>query len=819
MIAVLFLLFTIGILVTLVTLLFRMRARGAVARGLNMTLFTVRVQRDVTRKEGEQPKQDKELISVMEQLYASFSNFHVKGLLKLWYGEPYLALELAVHHMGEEIHFYVAAPKVYEAIVEKQILGLYPSAEVARSKDYNIFNAQGVARGSLLMLSRHPVLPLRTYQKLEADPLGQILAAMSKLEEEGEGAAIQILIKPSHRKKLKKLATKVSREVQQGYLFHEALNRARKNWFVREIGKLIGASKKDEKKPEEEKPRPLTPYHEELNKALVAKASQATFDTNIRIIASAASDIRADQILEDMQAAFVQLGGPDLNALKPVKVSPRALKKLIFQFSFRIFDPRSAAYLSTEELASIYHFPLPTTLAARVKSLKAKTAEPPADLPNEGIVLGKNVYRGQEKMILLPREDRRRHLYLIGQTGTGKTTLLFNLIQEDIEAGEGVAVIDPHGDLIEDILGIIPKNRADDVIVFNPGDVARPLGLNILEIDPTQPQQKSFVIDDFYKILKMIYKDLPEAFGPIFEKFFKNTIMLLLDDYQNEIPTIAEISRVFADKEYRDMKLNRETNPEIIRFWRYEAEKMSGEWSLPNMSGYITSKFAPFILNEYVRPIITQQKSAFNFRQVMDSKKILLVNLSKGLIGDLNANLLGMVVVSKLLVAAFSRVDIAQEERKDFYLYIDEFQNFTTDSIATILSEARKYRLNLTIAHQFIKQLEEKIRDAVFGNVGSMAVLRIGADDAEFMKNKFDPIFTPQDLMNIDNFNAYVSLLIRNMTTRPFNIQFLRPKKGDPEVSKVIKELSRLKYGRDREEVEREFIERQSAAMGEETLS
>jgi type IV secretory pathway TraG/TraD family ATPase VirD4 len=416
-------------------------------------------------------------------------------------------------------------------------------------------------------------------------------------------------------------------------------------------------------------------------------------------------------------------------------------------------------------------------------------------------------------MIRMQAEDRRRHLYTIGQTGTGKSTFMKNLIEQDILNGEGVAVIDPHGELVDDILALIPKSRANDVIVFNPGDVSRPLGLNMLEIDPGQPQQKSFVIDDFFKILKMIYKDLPEAFGPIFEKFFKNTLMLLLDDYDHEIPTIAEISRVFADKEYRDDKLNRNTNPEIIRFWRYEAEKMSGEWSLPNMSGYITSKFAPFILNEYVRPIISQPKSAFNFRDVMDNRKILLVNLSKGLIGDLNANLLGMVIVSKLLVAALSRVDIEnQEDRADFYLYIDEFQNFTTDSIATILSEARKYRLNLIMAHQFIKQLQENIRDAVFGNVGSMAVLRVGADDAEFLKNKFEPVFTPQDLMNIDNFNAYVNLLISNRTTRPFNVQFLRPKAGSPEIARAIKELSRLKYGRDRDEVEREFRQRQEAS-------
>jgi len=789
--------------------------KGLLSRALNMTLFLVRVPREFP-KEGDTKKQDKELIAVMEQLFSSFANFHASGWKKILYGEPYIAFELAVHHVGEEIHFYVAVPRAYEIIVEKQIHGFYPTAEITKSKDYNIFNSQGAAVGSRFALTSNRILPFRTYQKLEADPLGEVLTSMSKLEEEGEGAAVQILLRPSHQKKFKKLASKVSREIQQGHSFTEAVNRARKNEFLDFLKEMIfelfssGDSKKSEDKFKQEKPRPLTPYHDELVKAVVGKASKVVFDANIRVLASAASEIRAEQILQDIESAFVQFSAPDLNSLKTSGVRGSALKKLIFDFSFRLWDTKNLLYLSTEELASIYHFPLPTTSAARVKFLKAKPAEPPPNLPKEGVILGRNVFRGQEKMVKMKREDRGRHLYIIGQTGTGKSVLMKNMIQQDIVSGEGVAVIDPHGDLVDDILGLIPKERVNDVIVFNPGDTERPLGLNILEIDPDKPQQKSFVIDDFYKIIRMIYKDVPEAFGPIFEKFFKNSLMLLLDDYKNEVPTIAEISRVFADEDYRELKLSRETNPEIVRFWKFEAEKMSGEWSLPNMSGYITSKFAPFLINEYVRPIIAQQNSSFNFRDVIDNKKILLVNLSKGLIGDLNASLLGMIIVSKLLIAALSRVDTEEKSRQDFYLYIDEFQNFTTDSIATILSEARKYRLNLIIAHQFIKQLQENIKNAVFGNVGSIAAFRIGPDDAEFMKNKFEPVFSPQDLMNIDNFNAYVSLLIENQTTRPFNIQTFPPAKGDQGLAETIKEISRLKYGRDREGVEKEFRERQT---------
>lgn len=816
----LFLAGVMGILALLLAALFsHYKKGGLLARSLNMSLFLIRLPKEIP-KEGDLKKQDKELIGVMEQLFSSFGTMRSSGFKKFIYGEPHLALELAVHHIGEEIHYYLGVPKTYELVLEKQILGFYPTAEVIKTKDYNIFNPSGSSLGSYFTFITNPIVPFRTYQKLEADPMGEILTALSKLQEEGEGAAIQILLKPSRRTGLKKFASKVSKEMQKGADFPEALGKSRKtetlSFFGEAISEIFSSSSAEEKekqKVRQEERKVLTPYHEELVKSIVGKASKATFDANIRILTSAASDIRAAQILQEIESAFVQFSAPDLNSLKPRRVAGNALKRLIFDFSFRLFNERSVIYLSTEELASLYHFPLPTTAASRLHVVKAKTAEPPPELPKEGIILGKNIYRGEERTAKMLPDDRRRHLYLIGQTGTGKTNLMKNLIVQDIAAGEGVAVIDPHGDLIDDILGLVPQERVEDVIVFNPGDTARPLGLNILEIDPDQPQQKSFVMDDFYKILRTIYKDLPEAFGPIFEKFFKNTIMLLLDDYRNEIPTIAEISRIFADKDYRDAKLDREENPEIIRFWKYEAEKMTGEWSLPNMSGYITSKFAPFLINEYVRPIITQQRSAFNFRDVMDNKKILLVNLSKGLIGELNASLLGMVVVSKLLVAAFSRVDVAQEERKDFYLYIDEFQNFTTDSISVILSEARKYRLNLTIAHQFIKQLQEPIRDAVFGNVGSMLAFRVGADDAEYLKNKFEPVFSPQDLMNIDNFNAYVKLLIQNQTSRPFNLRILPAPKGNPEISQTIRELSRMRFGRDREEVEKEFRERQGIAV------
>ncbi|MDP3792496.1 MAG: DUF87 domain-containing protein [bacterium] len=785
-----------------------LRKRGAIARALNMSLFLVTLPREAfSAGQGQAQRPEKEVISIMEQLYSSFTNLHSKGWNKFIYGEPYISLEMAVHHIGEEIHFYVAVPKSYEQIFEKQAHGVFPMAELERIKDYNIFNPQGVSVGAHLKLKENPILPVRTYQRLEADPLGAIANSLSKLEKEGEGAAIQILIRPSHHNEVRTNAQKVAKEMQSGHDFKTALKRVKKPLT------------KEEKQKEAEKatPQVVTPFDQEMVKSIQSKSSRPLFDTNVRLIVSASDKFRADQILQNLSESFVQFASPDMNSFVVNKPSEgRFLRRLLFNFSFRLFAESNVLILSSEEITSLYHFPFSSAAAPKIKFLKSKPAEPPPNLPQAGIILGKNLYRSEERVVRMTDDDRRRHLYTIGQTGTGKSTLMKAMLRQDIENGKGVCLIDPHGEFAEFALSIVPKNRVDDIIYFDPGDVDRPMGLNMLEIDPTHPEQKTRVIDELFGIFDTLY-DLKTTGGPMFEKYFKNSALLLLDDYEHDIPTLADISRVLVNSSYRADKLSRETNPLVKEFWQLEAEKAGGEASLANMAPYISSKVTSFIYNEFLRPIINQKKSSFNFRDIMDSQKILIVNLSKGRIGDLNANLLGMVIVGKLLMAALSRIDIIDEKmRKDFYLYIDEFQNFTTDSISIILSEARKYRLNLIVAHQFIKQLKDNIRDAVFGNVGSIVAFRIGPDDAEFMKNKFEPVFSPQDLINIDNLNAYVSLLINGQTTRPFNIKLQTEivfGAGSPEVAKMIKEMSRLKYGRPRDEIEKEIQERVASVI------
>lgn len=449
-------------------------------------------------------------------------------------------------------------------------------------------------------------------------------------------------------------------------------------------------------------------------------------------------------------------------------------------------------------------------------------APAPAAVPTEGITLGENFYRGIKKDIRIKRQDRRRHTYIIGKSGTGKSVLLANMAIQDIQNGEGVCVFDPNGDLIQDILERIPPERAEDVIIFSPGDIERPLALNLLEYDPRYPEQKSFVINEMIGILDKLY-DLKATGGPMFEQYMRNAMLLIMDDVDSG-STLMEIPKVLADEEFRKYKLTKCKNQTVVDFWRKEADKAGGEAALANIVPYITSKLTPFISNDMMRPIIGQQKSAFNLREIMDKQKILLVDLPKGLIGETNAYLLGMILVGKILMSALSRTDMAPETRKDFYLYIDEFQNFTTTSICQILSEARKYALNLIIAHQYIGQLSKnnntEIKDAVFGNVGTMISFKIGSEDAEFLVKEFSPVFNQYDLINVDKGMACIKLLVDNSASRPFSLSTIWPILGvkRPGMADKIRALSRLKYGQSSRLVEAEISRRAQLALAKDKL-
>jgi hypothetical protein len=783
--------------------------RSQINQSMNLDLDVIRVSK-INKSEEEKTKDVeswKGEIGAMEQMLTAFSSIRDTRSFfkKLLYGSPAISLEIANSSKSEEIVFFIAVPRKFRENIEKQIHSFFPYASLEKTIDFNIFSPGSKTEASTIRLKNKFALPIRTYENQEMDPLNAIANALSKLDTVSEGAAVQLVLRPAGTA-WRSEGRRIAHEMQQG----KRLRDVDKSFLAKvggELGSMLLAvitpGKKDDPMSADKKMVQLTPEEQELVKGIEKKASKTGFETNIRLVASAETSERAQEILAHIENAFAQYENADINCFQ---VRRGDKKQIAFDFIFRNFKSEEKILLGVEEISSIFHIPISTTEAPKIKWLKSNASAPPIDIPQEGIIMGYNTYRGTKTTIRIAEKDRRRHIYTVGQTGVGKSNFLQEMAKQDAREGRGFCFIDPHGDAIEDILTAIPKERAQDVIVFDPSDVERPFGLNMLEYDPAHPEQMTFVINEMIGIFDQLY-DLKATGGPMFEQYMRNAMFLVMSDPESG-STLMEISKVMADEEFRAMKLSKCKNLTVVDFWTKEAEKAGGEAALANMVPYITSKLTPFISNDMMRPIISQQKSTIDFRDIMDNKKILLVALSKGKIGEINARLLGMVVVGKILMAALGRTDTPEDERVDFYLYLDEFQNVTTNSIAQILSEARKYRLCLIIAHQFIAQLKEEISKAVFGNVGSMVSLRVGPEDAEFLEKQFAPTFTRNDLVNVDNFSGFAKILVNNVLTKPFNISFFPPTKGDQEVANAIKELSRLTYGRDRHIVNQEIIER-----------
>jgi len=760
----------------------RKKSKAFLGRGMNLALFLVTLPQK-TEKEKEVSLED--FLKTSQQFYSSLAGIREKSAIKQFFlGNPAFIFEIAVHRTGEQIYFYVACPRFLAPMMEKEILGFWPEAQVQPVADYNIFNPTGFSVGSQAYLKKSPALPLKSYREFGIDPLSAVTSVFTKLAKENEGAAVQILIRPS-RKPVKIMGQRMIDSI------HGLVQKQ-----LQKTGNVSQVA------------QGLTTTQQQTVAAISDKISQPLFDVNMRILASASTKDRAEQILLELQSAFEQFNHPLLNQVvfkKPLLKTH--LRKLFYRFSFRIFNESESIVLSAAELAGIFHFPSSHLLTPHIKWLKAKQAPSPDNLPEEGLLIGKNVFRGQEREVRILDDDRRRHFYIIGQTGTGKSVLLQEMMRQDIEQGRGVCLIDPHGDLAEKTLSLIPASRAEDVIYFNPGDTEKPLGLNMLEYDSRFPESKTFVVNEMIEIFEKLYNLKAQGFGgPVFEQYMRNALLLIMEDPESG-STLIEIPKVLADPEFRKYKLSRCRNIVVRNFWEQEAEKAGGEAALANMVPYITSKMNIFIANDLVRPIISQQKSAFNLREIMDQKKILVVNLSKGKLGDINSYLLGMIIVGKILIATFSRAELPEEERKDFYLYIDEFHNVTTQTITSALAEARKYRLNMIFGHQFIGQLDEETRKAIFGNVGSILAFRVGPDDAKYLVSEFEPAFGEEDLVNFDNYNAALRLLIGGETSRPFNVATYSPSKGNTEIARLIKEYSRVKYGKDRAKVEEDLYQ------------
>ena len=775
------------------------KEKNPIFKSLKMTLFEVSLP-ELNKEEEQKNKNLKELISKMEQFYSGM--FSVENDDKN--GAGYFVLELAKSNHSNEIIFYISVPDAKRGLFEKQVSSIFPEARVLEKKnDYNIFNEGGDYVGSYAELSANNIFPIKTYEQYDYDPIKVLLNSFSKVDKDDEGASIQIIVKPAKQTEMS-FFKRVLKEMEKGSKFKDALKKADNSFLslLTQMGKdFVKSSKKDEKK-EDNTSSNQTPIEN-----VKAKISSPLVDINIRIMASSRTQEEASAIISDIESSFNQFENTTGNGFKFKRIEGKELLKMTRDFSFRIFDSYKKIVLNLKELTTIMHLPeVDSKGSSQFKQTQAVTAPAPLNLPDNGILLGTNKYRNVNTEIRITPEDRLRHFYVIGQTGTGKTTILKTMIRQDILNGEGVCMIDPHGSDIQEVLSYIPPERYEDVIYFDPSYTARPMGLNMLEYDVRFPEQKTFVVNEMMSIFNKLF-DMKTAGGPMFEQYFRNAVMLVIEDPETG-SSLVDVSRVLADKTYRQLKLSKCKNPIVVQFWKEIAEKAGGESSLANIVPYITSKFDIFLSNEIMRPIVSQEKSSFDFRDIMDNKKILLVNLAKGRLGDINSNLIGLIVVGKILMAALSRVDSFGTELPPFYLYIDEFQNVTTDSISTILSEARKYKLSLTVAHQFIAQLDEKIKNSVFGNVGSMAVFRVSSEDAEYLEKQFAPVFSAKDLMNIETHNSYVKMLANGSPVKPFSMETNLPPRGTKILLDKIKELSYLKYGRYREEVESAVMEK-----------
>ncbi len=773
--------------------------KDKIGKSLKMALYEVLIPEST---DTSPEKSLKEIISGMEQFYAGMLSISNKDEKDNW-----MALEIANANYSEEIVFYVSIPDSKKALFEKQILSIFNNAKInERPDDYNIFNEAGFTAAAYGKSAKNPIFPIKTYENFDHDPLNVILSSFSKVNKDGEGAAIQLIWKPAGESYINKYKEAV-RKIENGTPLKEAID------IPDSISGEVFKTFKDLVKSSKNKDKELEVKVEKVPESELAnirsKIESPIVRCNLRIVASSSTEAEAKEILDNLKSSFNQFTNTTGNSIEWKSLDKSLLRNTVKNFSFRTYEEAESMPLNLKEVTTLVHF---HTLALKTKEglrqSRSNTAPAPLDLTKEGLILGVNKHRNISTEIRVSEDDRLRHFYCIGQTGTGKSTLLKNMIIQDIKMGHGVCMIDPHGSDIQSVLANIPPERERDVIYFDPSFTERPMALNRLEYDEKFPEQKTFVVNELFNIFKKLYGAVPESMGPAFEQYFRNSALLVMEDPASG-STLLDVSRVLSDKKYRDLKISRCKNPLVVQFWQ-NAEKTSGEQGLANYVQYVTNKFDVFLANEIMRPVVSQEKSSFNFRDIMDNNKILLVNLSKGRLGDINANLLGLILVGKILMASLSRVDSfgSKVELPPFYLYIDEFQNITTDSIATILSEARKYKLSLQIAHQFIAQLEQNIKDAVFGNVGSICSFRVGAEDSEVLKKQFEPTFTTSDLMNIDNRNALVRLLVNGKPAKPFNIEIASPDLGDTESIERIKMLSYTKYGKDRKEVEDLILEK-----------
>ena len=769
-------------------------------------------------------KDFKEKVAIMEQLYRAL--WEVQSLtawqeIHYWFFR-YITISFEMYVEKGQLMFYVVTQKELQSIVEKQITAFYSNAEVTLHDTPELWPKGSKLTIYNMMPDKSYVFPIRYYEHMQDDPLNGLANVLSKMDPE-ETAGIQIVLMPSTDphwgKKTEQYASSKFKGKKEGWFSHIPLLGTLFD-VLGSVAGTSGATAAPGASHGDAFVRMIQP-EEELYKRMGEKAGMSFYFASIRIASAAKTWHRSIEITNNLQVAF--------NAFKDIYGNYLDEHRIFTNFFplawnapilYKLWRRRingfwhRRALLVEKELAGLYHFPdsrynkIPI-----IEWITYRVLPPPPNIPAEGILIGINKHRAVETPIRFYPEDRTRHHYIIGKSGTGKSALLSWMSRQDIKNGEGVCIVDPHGDLIEDALAHTPKERAKDIVVFDPADMERPMGLNLLEANT--PEEKDRAALDAMEIFIKLFGN--EIFGPRIQHYFRNGCLTLMDD-EEEGATLIDVPRLFVDDEFQRYKVTKCKNPVVRSFWEHEIAK-TGAREKEEMIPYFSAKFGPFITNTMMRNIIGQPKSAFNVREIMDEGKVLLVNLSKGKTGDVNAQLLGLIFVNKVNMAALSRADVQRGKRRRFYLYCDEFQNFVTEAFATILSEARKYELGLIMAHQFIGQLvgktEEygqsntKLRDAVFGNVGTISSFKIGAEDAEYMAKEYAPELSEQDVIGIPNFNCYTKLSINNVPSRPFSMATIWDESDrNEELAALIKEYSRMKYGRKKVFVDQEIEDR-----------
>ena len=752
-----------------------------------------------------------EALSEAQVMYSIISSTLKKGLKSKLYGQKHISFEIVA--CDGLINYYAIVPAVLTETVKQAITAAYPTARLEEVDDPNIFNAEGKIEavvGGELRLKEDYWYPIATYEDTRRDASLAMINAMS-VAKKGDGLGVQVMFRPTDGGWTRKALQRVQ-NIKDGKKGKRAASNLAGRAAYNAGNLMMDFAKALWEPPEEhdkykDNTHELTNLQQEEIQKIEEKTKHPGFECLIRIIASSATKERSEALLGGVVSVFSQFDLPSYNGFRyDILKNNQSLAK---EYIMRIFpQTQRSMILNSVEMASLFHLPAQNAIpTSQVERQKVKQVDGPARLVEDGVILGVNEFRGEQKVIRLSDTDRGRHTYIIGSTGSGKSVLLENIAYQDMCDGRGFCFVDPHGDAVEWLLSRVPPERMDDVILFEPSNMDNPVGMNMLEF--TTEDQKDFIVQEGISMMLSLFDPNNEGiFGPRAQHMFRNAALLLMSDPKGG--TFIEIPRCFVDADFVIEKLKYVTDKTVYDYWTKEFPATQRSSEAGDLTSWFASKWGPFLSNKMMRNILGQVKSGFNLREIMDQKKILLVNLSKGTTGEQNAKLLGMIFVMKFQAAAMSRADVPEDQRPDFCLFVDEFQNFATESFESILSEARKYHLNLILANQFMTQLTDKIREAILGNVGTIMSGRLGVTDAELMEKAFTPVFNAEDLHKQPNHNWIVTVLMFGMPSSPFTLRSLPPMGEAPtgDFMQRMKAYALSRHGRPRAEVEAEIDER-----------